>query len=128
LLDAKGVFFMRCFNHVDREAVGSCKACAKGLCSECAVDLGHGLSCRGDHEVTVEAYHAMLERSTKMQNAAKNSAQGLPIFLGAIGFLFAIYGALSRQGVVNFTFILGCAFVVFGVISFVRNRSMYSRK
>src|SRR6202012_1470176 len=93
-LDAKGDIFMRCFNHVDREAVGSCKACAKGLCSECAVDLGHGLSCRGDHEVTVEAYHAMLERSTKMQNVAKNSAQGLPIFLGAVGFIFGVYGAL----------------------------------
>ena len=119
---------MRCFNHIDREAVGSCKACAKGLCSECAVDLGHGLSCRGDHEVTVEAYHVMLGRSTKMQNVAKNSAQGVPIFLGAVGFIFAVYGAFSRQGIVNFAFIMGCAFIVFGVISFVRNRGMFSRK
>jgi hypothetical protein len=79
-------------------------------------------------EVTVGAYHVMLERSTKMQILAKNSAQGVPIFLGAVGFIFAVYGALSRQGIVNFTFILVCAFIVFGVISFVRNRGMFSRK
>jgi hypothetical protein len=44
---------MRCFNHVDREAIGFCKACCKGLCPECAVDLGFGLSCRGEHEKRV---------------------------------------------------------------------------
>ena len=119
---------MRCFNHVDRDAIGSCKACAKGLCMECAVDLGHGLSCRGAHEATVEAYHAMLERSTRIQHVAKNSAQGVPVFLGVVGLLMVAYGMVSAQGVTSFSFILGCAFIVFGLISFVRNRSMYSRK
>lgn len=33
---------MRCLNHRDREAVGTCKACSKGLCAECAVDLADG--------------------------------------------------------------------------------------
>jgi len=41
---------VRCYNHPERDAVGSCKSCCKGLCTECAVDLGHGLSCRGEHE------------------------------------------------------------------------------
>ena len=26
---------MKCFNHVDREAVGQCKSCGKGLCKDC---------------------------------------------------------------------------------------------
>lgn len=27
---------MKCFNHVEREAVATCKKCGKGLCKECA--------------------------------------------------------------------------------------------
>jgi hypothetical protein len=119
---------MRCFNHQGQEAVGSCKACAKGLCAECAVDLGHGLSCRGDHEATVKAYNAMMERSSKMASMAKSSTQGVPIFTSAIGIVMAAYGAFSPQGLTSFTFVLGCTFIVFGVISFVRNRGMFSRK
>lgn len=118
---------MHCFNHLDRDAVGSCKACAKGLCAECAVDLGHGLSCRGDHEVTVHAYNAMFARSAKISSAAKNSVQGVPIFLTVIGILMGAYGVLSSQGGRSFSILLGSAFTVFGIISFVRNRSMYSR-
>jgi len=37
---------MRCFYHQDREAVGVYKACGKGICAECAVDLGEGLACK----------------------------------------------------------------------------------
>jgi len=37
---------MRCFYHQDKEAVGLCKSCAKGVCAECAVDLGNALACR----------------------------------------------------------------------------------
>jgi hypothetical protein len=119
---------MRCFNHIDRESLGICKACSKGLCAECAVDLGHGLSCRGDHEATVNGYHAMLARNIKMVNVAKNSAQGVPIFLSVVGVLMGIYGIFSPQGVSSFSFVLGCAFCVFGIVSFVRNRGVFSRK
>jgi len=48
---------MRCFNHQDHEAVGCCKACGKGLCPDCAADLGHALACRGSHEAMVETYY-----------------------------------------------------------------------
>lgn len=27
---------MKCFNHVEREAVATCQNCGKGLCKECA--------------------------------------------------------------------------------------------
>jgi hypothetical protein len=41
---------MNCFNHPDVPAVGICKACQKGLCMECAIDLGHGIACRNHRE------------------------------------------------------------------------------
>ena len=28
---------MRCFYHQDKEAVGTCKSCGKGVCAECAI-------------------------------------------------------------------------------------------
>lgn len=37
---------MKCFYHPDREAVGICSACSKGLCAGCATDMGRGLACR----------------------------------------------------------------------------------
>jgi hypothetical protein len=117
---------VRCFNHADREAVGSCKACAKGLCPECVVDLGHGLSCRGDHEATVESYRVMLERNTKVMDAAPvNSVIG-PAFFVAIGALMGIYGLISGQGARGVSLPVGCAFVIFGAIAFIRNRRAYS--
>ena len=56
---------MRCFEHRDQEALGICKRCGKGLCTACAVDLGHRLSCRGEHETVVEFYRTILERTSK---------------------------------------------------------------
>jgi hypothetical protein len=117
---------MRCYNHSDREAVGTCKACSKGLCSECAVDLGHGLSCRGAHEAIVESYRTMLERNTKAFDAAPVTMLIAPLFLLGTGALMVIYGLISRQGTASFPFALGCAFLLFGAISFVRNRRTYS--
>ncbi|MBU4189689.1 MAG: hypothetical protein KJ886_01655 [Candidatus Thermoplasmatota archaeon] len=31
---------MKCFYNPTRDAVGVCKNCGKGLCAECAVDVG----------------------------------------------------------------------------------------
>ena len=117
---------MRCFNHSDREAVGTCRACSKGLCSECAVDLGHGLSCRGAHEAIVESYRVMLDRNTKALDAAPVTVLIGPIFIVAMGLLMATYGYISSQGTKSFAFIIGSAFMVFGAIWFVRNRGAYS--
>lgn len=116
---------MRCFNHSDREAVGSCKACAKGLCSECVVDLGHGLSCRGPHEATVESYRVMLERNTKVMDSARTNGVIGPLFFIAIGLMMAVYGCMSSQGARSVSLPLGLAFVLFGLVGFVRNRSTY---
>jgi hypothetical protein len=36
---------VKCFHHPSDDAVGLCKACGKGVCRACAVDLGEGLAC-----------------------------------------------------------------------------------
>lgn len=42
---------MKCFHHPSDDAVGLCKACGKGVCRACAVDLGEGLACANSCEV-----------------------------------------------------------------------------
>ena len=119
---------MRCFNHPDRDAVGVCKACSKGLCPECAVDLGHGLSCRGPHEATVDSYRVMLERNTRMLDAAPTNSMVGPLFLLVLGVLFSAYGVYSGRGVKDFTFVLGCAFFLFGAVALIRNRMTFASR
>jgi hypothetical protein len=57
---------MRCFYHQDREAVGSCKSCGKGVCAECAVDLGKGLACRNRCEDAAKALIQLIDRNLQL--------------------------------------------------------------
>lgn len=65
---------MKCFEHPELDAVGTCKQCSKGLCSTCAVDLAMGISCHGECRQLV----------SQTLNLAK--PKDAPIVLGA-GFL-----------------------------------------
>jgi hypothetical protein len=57
---------MHCYRHDPIPAVGICKACFKALCSECAVDVGNGLACRGECEQKVDELNQMWDRSAKI--------------------------------------------------------------
>lgn len=62
---------MHCFNHTSSSAVGVCKACQKGLCSECAVDVGMGIACKDSCELHVAEINEMNERSLKIYGIGK---------------------------------------------------------
>jgi len=116
---------MRCFNHRDREAVGSCRACAKGLCAECAVDLGHGLSCKGPHEEIVESYSSILKFNARTVSAAPRNIYFPSVFCIAMGAMFMWFGRDDYRGLL---FIMGGLFLAYGVFIFVRLRMTYARK
>ena len=61
---------MKCFNLRDREAIGICKSCNKGICEECSVDLGHGIACLA-HTDEVNALNQILTRSKDMVKQTK---------------------------------------------------------
>jgi hypothetical protein len=46
---------MECFYHAGSAAVGSCRACLKGLCRSCAIELEGGLACPQGCEAQVRA-------------------------------------------------------------------------
>src|SRR2546430_6742511 len=57
---------MRCYYHHGKEAVGICKSCYKALCTECAVDIGKGLACKGRCEGDAKAIMLLIERNIQL--------------------------------------------------------------
>ena len=117
---------MHCFIHQDRNAVGCCKACGKGLCPDCAVDLGHGLSCKGPHEEVVQSHNAIINFNARTVSAAPKNIYLSPIFTAVLGSIFMWYGFDKYHGIQNFLFILGAVFFVYSCILFFRIRAIYS--
>jgi hypothetical protein len=111
---------MHCYNHADRNAVGTCKACHKGLCSECAVDLGFGLSCKGAHEQRVAEVEALISRNASIQRAAGRAKFAAPVFYLFMGLIFIGYGLLSSRDM-KFILLLGIGFLAFGIYVLIAN-------
>ncbi|WP_430390454.1 hypothetical protein [Dyella sp. 20L07] len=109
---------MNCFNHPVVTAVGTCKACGKGLCHDCVLDMGHGLSCKGEHEITVQAYDDMLKRNARILAAAPRNIILAPIFYAFMGVVFVAWALSSPRGVKDFTFIFGCGFLMFAALAY----------
>ena len=74
---------MQCFNHSDRNAVGLCKVCSKGLCHDCVTDLGHGLACKDKHEAEAEGINMIITKNAKMYKST-----GWNMLLGPSLYLF----------------------------------------
>ena len=118
---------MRCFNHADREAVGSCKTCCKGLCGECAVDLGHGLACRNLHEARVEEINVMILRSARVSSVTPKNKYVAPIFYAFMGLLFSGYSLFSGEGVRGLLFPMGVGFLAFSAFCLRANLKAYGQ-
>ena len=80
---------MKCYYHNERDAVGVCRACSKGLCPDCVSDLGPAIACRGRHEEQAKGLIAT-------QSNANRAASILPGFSIVMGVVFAMWGALSQ--------------------------------
>ena len=126
----KANLLMRCFYHPEREAVGTCKSCGKGLCPECAADLQKGLACRGRCEPDVRAVIELVERniklgpaSEKLIRAGKGSHLANALFYLVCGSVFFGYGAWGDRRM-GFLMIIGGCLLVLGVFHVVAHLRM----
>jgi hypothetical protein len=117
---------MRCFNHSEREAVGICKACQRGLCVECLTDLEDGLACKGHHEDQVNALNALISRNLKINSITPRARYAAPLFYVFMGAVFVIYGYFNGREVQNLLVTLGIGFLAFGIYIYFYNRKAYS--
>ena len=115
---------MHCFNHNDRDAVGICKYCQKGLCLDCAADLPSGIACLGKHEKRVEAIDNMVARAGQVQATAARSRYVFSAYFAAMGVAILISTLVLDKGDKLLT-AMGVGFAFLGAAAFVINRKAY---
>jgi hypothetical protein len=111
---------MHCYNHPDRNAVGFCKGCCKGLCHECGVDLGHGLACRG-HEQRVEELEKLMSGTASLQDKIKLPQTHTSLIYLFLGAAFLGYSLFFSEGNHLLT-VLGAGFLGFGLLELFASR------
>ncbi len=111
---------MKCFNHDDRDAVGICKSCGKGVCRECAVDMGKGLACRDRCEMDASNVIALIDQNIQFSPVGKNVMGNMrkntyvqASFLLVAGVIFLLTGMASGR-LAEFPGLLGMVFLIYG--------------
>jgi hypothetical protein len=113
---------MECFYHAGVPAVGSCRACLKGLCRACAVELEAALACPGGCESFARAVVASLQQSFRFQGVSTGllrSAPGLWLGLTMVAFsvgAFVLVWGLSLPAFREIS-LLCVPFLVLGVLT-----------
>ncbi len=111
---------MKCFYHSDRDAVGTCKSCGKGLCPDCAVDLTKGLACRDKCEKEVANIIALIDQNIQFSPASGNIMGNMrrntfaqASFLLTAGAVFFLTG-WATDHILDIPGLLGIVFIVYG--------------
>src|SRR4051812_17982473 len=111
---------MRCFYHADREAVGVCKSCQRGLCHECAAEVEKGMACKARCEEDVRELAQLINQNARFQSTstfllsrARRTRIAAALFYMAMGLGFALWGMLHPY--IRFISVLGLLFVFYGV-------------
>ena len=110
---------MRCFYHEDKEAVGTCKSCGRGLCRECAIELPKSLACRGRCEADAQAVTQLIERNIQLSANSpnvyklnRNGRMGTGIFYIILGTVF-LFAGLRHELI--FMSIIGVGLIAYGI-------------
>jgi hypothetical protein len=115
---------MKCFYHRDRDAIGNCKSCGKGLCDDCQTDLGRGLACKNRCEENVRGLISLIEHNVRAAPAAKVLLRlNRPVWVGVGVFVFLPGGFFAALGALDDRFRilipLGAMLCVFGLLAVV---------
>ncbi len=108
---------MKCFNHHEKDTVGQCKHCYKGLCKECVADTGEGLACKGEHEKDVEFINSLIENNKKLYSQRPKSVLMSNLFLLLMGIFFISFGYEKSK----FLMIFGVLCIVYWGVLAVHN-------
>ena len=115
---------VKCFRHLQSDAVGTCKYCFKGACTECAKDSDVGVVCSPQCEAEVRSLKAMVDRNKQaFPLVAKTHARNA-ILLALFSAGFLAFSAIERSDSFMFPFLLsfGAIFGLGAVFSFVMGR------
>jgi hypothetical protein len=75
---------MQCFYHIDKQAVGLCKYCARGICSGCAAEREGGLACKERCEEMVDRITDLVKRNVRISaGSGSTSLLAVVVYWGA---------------------------------------------
>jgi sulfite exporter TauE/SafE len=84
---------MNCYYHPDKPAIGLCKHCQRGVCSDCAALVEDCLACKNRHEEQVRAMGLQLVQAKRVRSDYLRNT----IFYGVVGGLFTVFGISQLQ-------------------------------
>ena len=128
---------MNCYYHPTQPAVGICKHCQRGLCTDCAALVistslnprDDSLACKNRHEENVRAVNQMIECTLLASARTGANYRRSAWFYLLTGLAFAGFGLyqirwLGLQGI--FLFLIGVFLLYVGVANFVESRKFKS--
>jgi len=116
---------VNCYYHPDKPAIGLCKYCQRGLCSDCAAQAGDSLACKGLHEDQVRALELLMQKNILQSKRVGSDYVRNTIFYGSVGLLFTAFGIsqlkwLGLQAVVYL--MIGLALLWAAVANYLESR------
>jgi sulfite exporter TauE/SafE len=114
-----------CYHHHDKPAIGLCKYCQRGLCSDCAVLVIDVLACKNLHEEQVRELEEMTKQNILKSRRVRSDYLRNAIFYGVVGTLFTAFGVsqiqwLGWQGIVYA--VIGLALLWAALANFLEGR------
>ena len=115
---------MRCFRHPQSEAVGACKHCFKGVCTDCAKDSGIGIVCSPQCEEEVKSLQAIVDRSKRVFPLVARTHVRNAILLALFGVAFFAFSAVERSDSFMFPFLFSFGLImgIGAIFSFLTGR------
>jgi uncharacterized membrane protein len=114
-----------CFHHPDKPAVGICKHCQRGLCTDCAAIVDDSLACKDRHEEQVRGLNLLTERGIlQARRMGANYARSAWFYL-LTGLLFAGFGLYQLRWMglqALFLLFIGVFLLYVGVANFLESR------
>ena len=86
---------MNCYYHPNQSAVGICKHCQRGICTDCIAEVDDSLACKDRHEEQVSALNMLMERNLLQAGRVGSVYTRNAIFYTLVGILFAGFGFLQ---------------------------------
>lgn len=116
---------MKCFRHIEKEAVAVCRACGKAVCPECAIESENGIACRQScAESLAEKKKLNTKQAEHLRSMKRMNFLGSFFSIG-IGMLF-IYFSFNGIGLVyDLIFLLGAGFTVYGIMAQLINMVIF---
>lgn len=108
---------MKCYKHQDRDAIGLCKSCHKGVCPECSVLVGDSIACADSCQENVDTLSHITERNKEIYKSYTEKWSHSIIVYSAGGAVFISLGLYNPGKIPSWLLItFGIIIIISGII------------